>query len=96
MKCEPPRNPWRDIIFSDLCLFTASAADTFKREKKSHPEQASEFKINHSQWNFWVKDKYTGVFMHTHTHTQMHKYTHVYVNSYVNICQCKYRCKYIE
>lgn len=40
MKCEPPRSPLGDVIVSKLYLFTASD-DTFKREKKSHPEEVS-------------------------------------------------------
>lgn len=81
MKCEPPRSPLGDVIVSDLYLFTAFA-DTFKREKKSHPEQASEFKTNGSQRDFW-EPEYKHRRVHTSACAQMYQRTHMHAHNQV-------------
>lgn len=89
MKCEPPRSPLGDVIFSDLYLFTASA-DTFKRKKKkSHPEWASVFKTNHSQWDSWEPKTQTQVRTHTCINAHIHTYAHSFTDEY----PCEYRCR---
>lgn len=106
LKCEPQNIPVGDVIFSDPYIFTASA-DTFKRKKRSHLEQASVFKTNHSQWDFWeakIQHTHTGTHartharthacMHTHIHTKAHRYIHTNMHKYSHIHNQmhNYRC----
>ena len=68
MKCEPPRSPLGDVIVSKLYLFTASD-DTFKREKKSHPEEVSkQITLSGTSGGRRYKHRHT----HTHTHTNIY------------------------
>lgn len=80
MKCEPPRSPLGDVIVSKLYLFTASD-DTFKREKKSHPEEVSK-QITLSGTSGGRRYKHR----HTDTHTQIY----IDVNVEANIFNERY------
>lgn len=80
MKCEPPRSPLGDVIVSKLYLFTASD-DTFKREKKSHPEEVSK-QITLSGTSGGRRYKHR----HTDTHTQIY----IDVNVEANILNERY------
>lgn len=87
MKCEPPRSPLGDVIFSDLYLFTASA-DTFKRKKKKISPRTGVRIQNKSLSMGLLGAKDTNTSMRAHTHT----YRCIHAHSFTAVYQCK--CMY--
>lgn len=79
MKCEPPRSPLGDVIFSDLYLFTASA-DTFKRKKKkltqNRSQNSKQITLNGTSGSQRYKHRHACA----HTHVQMYKCTYTYMH----------------
>lgn len=92
MKCEPPRSPLGDVIFSDLYLFTASA-DTFKSKKKKISPRIGVRIQNKSLSMGLLGAKDTNPGVHVHTHVQM--YTSTYTCTHAHSLPARYQCKCI-